>query len=353
MSALDSLRRGLGWLGVVLGVISTLSLMVPTRGFTQPPKRVAAHIVFQGAVDVRTLPHPTAQSLSESLSASALPIRVPNAGLLRQAKLRMASGVSAGVATAPQALNASTVSLGASFGGLNFLLTGMGLAGFVPPDTQVAVGPNHIVEPLNAAAGIYSKSGTLLTLFSFYDFFGVSLSTQIVSDPRILYDQSSQRWFLSVVVLNANATAGGWRLAVSTSSDPTGTYYLYEINTTGSFPDFPKLGVCDDKVVLTGDAFNVNTFLGTEFLVANKKQIISGASRVSIKFFAPNQGMFAIEPAQSLPSLSPTKTEYMVAVLADPIKPSTAVRLWSVTGVPGVSTVKATYKDLDIKRAAA
>jgi hypothetical protein len=145
--------------------------------------------------------------------------------------------------------------------------------------------------------------------------------------------------------VNGTLTSGGWRLAVSTTSDPTGTYFLYAINTIGSFPDFPKLGICDNKVVLTGDAFNNNTFKGTEFVVANKAQIIAGKSSVSIKFFGPNQGMFAIEPAVSLSS---TTTEFMVAVGADPVNPSTSVRLWSITGVPGVGKgTSVSHKDLD------
>jgi hypothetical protein len=76
---------------------------------------------------------------------------------------------------------------------------------------------------------------------------------------------------LSAVVLRADQTAGGWRLAVSTSGDPAGTYNLYAIDTTGGFPDFPKLGVCDDKVVLTR-TYNVNTF--HRILVANKRQLV-------------------------------------------------------------------------------
>lgn len=331
----------------LLMVALVLAIVSPTvagdKTSPSPPS-----MVLDGTVDVSTLPIPTAAKLS----ATRLQMRVPDAALLHQVKLGMARkafGAAGAVPLAgvtPEALTASTVTVGTSFQGLNFLETGLGIFGFVPPDTQIAAGPNNLMEAANAGAGIYDKAGHLLLLFSLYDFFRATFGSQIVSDPWAVYDAASGRWFLSVVVVNGTLTSGGWRLAVSTSSDPTGSYYLYTINTKASFPDFPKLGICDNKVVLTGDAFNNNTFKGTEFVVANKAQAIAGVSPVATKFFGPNQGMFAIEPAVSLSS---TTTEYMVAVGADPVLPSTSVRLWSITGVPGVGKgVSATHADLGI-----
>jgi len=330
-----------------LTVALLLAVVSPTlAGAKSSPSEPS--MVLDGTVDVSTLPAPTAAKLS----ATRLPMRVPDAALLHQVKLEMArkalgaAGAVPLLGVTPEALTASTLTVGPSFPGLNFLETGLGIFGFVPPDTQIAAGTSYLMEAANSAAAIYSKTGVLAALVSLYDFFGATFGSQIVSDPWAVYDKESGRWFLSVVVVNRTLTSGGWRLAVSTSSDPTSTYYLYAINTKGSFPDFPKLGICNDKVVLTGDAFNNNTFKGTEFVVANKAQAIAGTSSVSVKFFGPNQGMFAIEPAVSLTSL--TKTEYMVAVAAGASTASTAVRLWSITGVPGGAGVSVTHADLGI-----
>src|SRR5215471_5307858 len=40
---------------------------------------------------------------------------------------------------------------------------GIGANGYAPPDTNIAVGPNHILETVNLQYAIYSKTGVLLT----------------------------------------------------------------------------------------------------------------------------------------------------------------------------------------------
>src|SRR5262249_36402148 len=39
---------------------------------------------------------------------------------------------------------------------------GVGSNGFVPPDTNMAVGPNHILQTVNSQYAIFDKSGSLL-----------------------------------------------------------------------------------------------------------------------------------------------------------------------------------------------
>ena len=39
---------------------------------------------------------------------------------------------------------------------------GVGANGSAPPDTNMAVGPNHILQTVNSRYAIYSKSGALL-----------------------------------------------------------------------------------------------------------------------------------------------------------------------------------------------
>ena len=103
----------------------------------------------------------------------------------------------------------------------------------------------------------------------------------------------------------------------------------YTASTSKSAPDFPAVGINDDKVVLTANAFRGNSFLGTEFLVINKANLVSGTSAPST-YFPPPQGLFTIQPAHSLSS---TTTLYMAAVAYNS---ATSLRVWSVQGVPGV-----------------
>jgi hypothetical protein len=100
--------------------------------------------------------------------------------------------------------------------------------------------------------------------------------------------------------------------------------------------DFPKIGINSNKVVLTGDAFSPSgqsyKFQGTEFVVINKNLLLSGTADVAL--FAPNQGDFAIEPAQQLTPNSTTDAFYMASVNSAVASTST-IHVWTIRGVPG------------------
>src|SRR5207244_11687431 len=58
--------------------------------------------------------------------------------------------------------------------------------------------------------------------------------------PVVIYDQYSGRWFASQFVISGNYTC----IAVSASSDPTGSWCAYEYQASPTeFPDYPKFGV--------------------------------------------------------------------------------------------------------------
>ena len=119
------------------------------------------------------------------------------------------------------------------------------------------MGPNHYVEMINLVFGVYSKTGTLLlgpvdtgTLWSG---FAISDCTDPSGDPIVLHDQTADRWILSQFT-----TAGPTYyncVAISTTPDPTGSYYRYAFSTGLNFPDYPKYGVYGDSYILTTREF--------------------------------------------------------------------------------------------------
>ena len=70
-----------------------------------------------------------------------------------------------------------------------------------PPDPVGDVGPNHYVEMVNLAVGIYSKSGTLLLgpvdIGALWAGFAVEDCTDPSGDPVVVYDQLADRWILT------------------------------------------------------------------------------------------------------------------------------------------------------------
>src|SRR5437667_8057354 len=133
-----------------------------------------------------------------------------------------------------------------------------------PPDPDGEVGPNNYVEMVNLTFAVYDKSGNKLlgpvdtgTLWSG---FAVPDCTDPSGDPVVLYDQITDRWILSQFTtsgLDDPSKPFSNCVAVSTTGDPTGTYYRYAFETKNFqfFPDYPKYGVWTDSYVLTTREF--------------------------------------------------------------------------------------------------
>src|SRR5437867_8359785 len=119
-------------------------------------------------------------------------------------------------------------------------------AGYIPSDSNIAVGPNHIVETVNAAYAVYSKTGVLLfgpnSIRSLWTGLSGSCSSNDGGDPIVQYDRVADRWLITQLGNTTNPYSEC--IAVSSSPDPLGSYYLYEWNDFGSYlNDYPKFGI--------------------------------------------------------------------------------------------------------------
>ena len=179
-----------------------------------------------------------------------------------------------------------------------------------PPDNGLAAGPNHVVEMVNDSGTIWDKSGNLVKIFDLNTFFAVP-SGYTFSDPRILYDQLSERWFASGVAFIPPTYGSGVTIAVSTSSDPTGTWVQYlAANSSTVTHDQPKIGVSSDKVVLSwNDFLNAQFFQGQSTWIFEKSQMVAGAGSVNGAVLGPDSSRAALVPAVQL---SASSTEYIV-----------------------------------------
>jgi hypothetical protein len=127
-----------------------------------------------------------------------------------------------------------------------------------PPDTMGAAGPNNFVEFINGAVAIYNNTtGSRVSYTTLDNFFTFTSSLTVYPrngtfDPRILYDQHSGHWFASCLEGGPSATGFDILLAVSRTSDPTGTWDRYDIpvgvSANSSESDYDTLGVDDNGV---------------------------------------------------------------------------------------------------------
>src|SRR5437763_1731954 len=69
---------------------------------------------------------------------------------------------------------------------------------FIPPDTQGAVGPNHLMVALNSQIRIQTRAGATISTMSTFGFWAL-LGVQDVSDPHVVYDPFNDRWIFTMI----------------------------------------------------------------------------------------------------------------------------------------------------------
>ncbi len=155
-------------------------------------------------------------------------------------------------------VQASTLLIGLNFRGSEYV-SGSSLS---PPDTMGAVGPNHVVELINSNYNVFDKSnGNPLLVASHVDFWnaaGGGFNGSYPFDPRVVYDQSSQRFFAAAVDAGSIATGQNFLVAVSNSSNPLDGWTSFKIDSDTNdlrWADYPRLGVNGDLVTVAGNMF--------------------------------------------------------------------------------------------------
>jgi hypothetical protein len=178
-----------------------------------------------------------------------------------------------------------------------------------PPDPQIAAGPQYLLEMVNSSGTVWTKSGTLVTIFDLNAFFKVP-TNYTFSDPRVLYDAMSGRWFASGVAFVTPSYGSVLVFGISTTADPSGNWNIYSAdNNSNVTHDQPKIGVSSDKVAFSfNDFLNAAFFQGASTWVFGKSAMLQGLSSIPGGAIGPDSSRVSIVPAIELSS---TSTEYM------------------------------------------
>lgn len=187
-------------------------------------------------------------------------------------------------------------------------------SGDAPPDTMGAVGYDVFMEVINGSVAIFSKyEGYWLTNaahpyehVSLAEFFsyrspsnGPNYPLEDATDPRVLFDRASGRWFASVM---DTVEGGHVILAVSDSEDPMGSWskYLLELGEVGQETDYPTLGVDRNGVYVAVRIFMETGESYAKIAALEKEPLVSGGS-VGVSTFTGLTDMFAVpQPAVNL-----------------------------------------------------
>ncbi len=148
--------------------------------------------------------------------------------------------------------------------------------GVTPPDTTGAIGPDRYVETINTQYAIYSRSGSVINSGSLSALTGVTggIFGYSLSDPQMMWDAKSQRFYYSAVYYDAflsdNGLAVGWSKTATPSS--ASDFCQYAISFGSELPDYPKLGDSSDFLLYGYNRFGLfaTSYDGSEFATLNK-----------------------------------------------------------------------------------
>jgi len=176
----------------------------------------------------------------------------------------------------------------ATTAGLNFAGVGNGDYGFAPnaapPDTNLAAGATQVVQWVNESFAVFDKStGAIAPGFpkagnTLWAGFGGGCEANNDGDPIVQYDKAANRWVMTQ--FSVSTTPYLQCVAVSTTSDATGTYNRYAFSYGNTqFPDYPKLGVWPDAYYISFNIFNNGTtFAGAKVCAYDRAAMLAGAA---------------------------------------------------------------------------
>jgi hypothetical protein len=232
-----------------------------------------------------------------------------------------------------------------------------------PPDQGLCTDGKVVLEAINVAASVYDATSHKVLAGPVYlnNFFGVD-PNDFTSDPRCYYDPSTQRWFVTLTDLGGPTT--DLLLAVSQSSDPTGSFSLYAIETINDgffgvcpcFGDQPLLGSDNNGFYISTNSYGATAFGGAQIYALSKFALELGIAPFGLHITPLPAGGGLPFPFSLQPAISPDGhgapenggTEYFVSSYDIDSTENSKVSVWAMTdtdtldaaaGIPGFTTV--------------
>src|SRR5215469_68491 len=341
-------------------------------------------------------------------------------GALAPDRSHSSGGTPVGAITQPTPVTTSNPNLLTSFAGLDHFDQRFGSSAggnqfsLEPPDQGLCVGSDgngntRVLEVVNDVMRVYTTSGTAVTSpTALNGFLGYAPAIvrkspitfgPFVTDPSCLFDAQTGHWFLDVLTLDTfpHPGADGLQhftgtnhidLAVSDTSDPTGTWTIYRIpvqddgtqgtpnhhcsggketslplptNPTACFGDYPHIGSDANGIYVTTNEYSLfgTEFHGAQIYAFSKAQLAATPTAISVTQF-DTHGLdtfgFGLNGFTLWPSTTPGGggdstaggTEYFLSTNAaaeahDPgdgtstFQPSTQLLVWAITNTSSLN----------------
>jgi hypothetical protein len=186
-------------------------------------------------------------------------------------------------------------------------------------DPDVAASENLVGTVIQWNAYFYKKDGT-----PDHEYQWSALQGSLVSDTHIVYDKSSQRWFITTIVDLGNNNYG---VQIMVSSDATATSWQASIPIkNNALPDNPQPTVTADKVVIGSNATDCLWVMDKTALYAGNAAVVQPAKC----------GLSNVEKVAVKYGGTPPSTAYSITTGPD----SMHVIVYTVDGTPAMNNVK-------------
>ena len=259
--------------------------------------------------------------------------------------------MSDGRGNGPQVATGSFANLltltGATFGN-TCVVSGGSCNGADPPDTQMAVGQNEIVEAVNNNLFVFSRGGTQLATYPLSDVFQPPNQTVSITDPKILFDPTTNRYYMTEMVCqnagcSSNFTHMGISLAISSNPQAGWTVYDY-LNDGQNQQDQPKLGFSGDKITIAVNEYNCkcgsgNLFLQENIIVIQKSDAVAGNTVTPVVFSANSFSSYIFDSMPTTPVNASTSDNTQYVVWTKQATSSNQMAVVRITGTPNASNV--------------
>jgi hypothetical protein len=260
--------------GTMIRTLTFCSVMIAALAFARSNSSASVESFPSGfAVSQRVLDLPIDLAIEVGEQ-----IHEPGAG-----PMRLRPSTAAEMLREDEALQKEEKPLVAATPGVSF--SGIPSPGYVPSDSNLAVGPNDIVEVVNVQFAVYSKNGTTLAGPANIQQLFASLGGDCNGtdgDPIVLYDRAADRWVISYIGTNSAGTVMAECVAVSKTGNPTGNYYLYSYSFGSNLNDYPKLSTwataTNSAYLSTYNIFDVLNFTGSDLCAFDRTKMLAGDS---------------------------------------------------------------------------
>ena len=219
-----------------------------------------------------------------------------------------------------------TATVGQNFAGVS------NLNGVAPPDTDGDVGPNHYFQMINLSYAVWDKNGNQLlapadnqTIWEGFDN-GQPYDNANDGDPIVLYDEYADRWLVSQFAVNTSNNKYYELVAISTTPDPTGSWYRYAFEFD-NMPDYPKFGIWPDGYYLSINQFaNGSSWAGGGIAVFDRNAMINGDATATALFWNLGTSYGSLLPADCDGTLPPSGSPNYFVNLG-----TNLLRVWEVS----------------------